>query len=533
MSEPACWTVRDAHFTVGGCDSMITTPHYRRMRAIRRLLGVESLESRHLLSVTLPSGIASVVPADGSALTQSPQNLVITFDQPATAYSASFLDVQLYPVINGVAQLSSPIFGSGTVQVPEENADPAGAPQNGTVLEIPLQLDDLTLPGGTYEIDVVGESGLEQALSYPDVAPWNSNNNVALSQFTLPYTGGATFSQPTANLGTIGSTIEKVQGTLNSSDAATAVDLYQINLAAGHFWQLGLSVSANSIGSPLLSDLTLFDAQGNVDATSRTGLSTDPSDPYLFSGLSSGTYYVGVSGSTNLPYASGGYNPLTGTQGIAGLAQAGGPFQLNLLAVPHDQSTQLVSFSLDRADVLGPSPTGLTLNFSSPIDLSNLFQPDVQQDALEVVDASGQIWPSTAEQYEVNDASLDLIFDEPLPAGQYSLIVSPQVGLTDLAGQPVTASGEPPGVLAQWTVAPGSGSYDRNNLGVLWPSNAQFRAVDQAPFSQTTIIAPHKSVSFRWVVDVPGLFILQTQNNSGSLAIQNSGNSGTTVLGSW
>jgi hypothetical protein len=198
--------------------------------------------------------------------------------------------------------------------------------------------------------------------------------------------------------------------------------------------------------------------------------------------------------------------------------------------VPHDQSTQLVSFSVDQADVLGSSPTGLTLNFSSPINLSNLFLPDAQQNALEVVNASGQVWPSTAEQYQVNNASLNLIFDEPLPAGQYSLIVPPQGGLTDLAGQPVTASGEPPGVLAQWTVAPGAGSYVQNNLGVLWPSNAQWKLDDQTPFSQTTVIAPHKNVSFRWVVDVPGLFIIQTQSNSGSLAIQISGNTGTTVL---
>ena len=289
MSEPACRTVRDAHFTVGGCDPMITTPRYRRMRASRRLLGVESLESRHLLSVTLPPGIASVVPADGLVLTQSPQNLVITFDQPLTAYNASFLDVQLYPVVDGVAQLSSPIFGSGTVQVPDEIADPPWAPPNGTVLEIPLQQDDLTLPGGTYEIDIVGALGLEQALSFPDVAPWNSNNNVVLAQFTVPDTGGVTLSQPTANLGTIGSTIQQVQGTLNSTDATKAVDLYQINLAAGHFWQLGLSVSTQSIGSPLLPALTLFNAQGNVIATSTTGLSSDPNEPFLFSGLSAGS----------------------------------------------------------------------------------------------------------------------------------------------------------------------------------------------------------------------------------------------------
>jgi len=493
---------------------------------------VESLESRHLLSVTLPPGIASVAPADGSALTQSPQNLVITFDQPFIAYGASSYDFQLYPVINGVVQIASPIFGSANVPEPLEIADPPGAPADGTVLEIPLQLENLTLPGGTYQINIVGGSGLEQGLSYPDVAPWNSGNDVALAQFSVPYTGGVTLSQPTANLGTIGTTVQNVWGVLNSSDATSTVDLYQINLAAGHFWELGLAVSAESIGSPLRSALTLFDAQGNVLATRvGTGLSTDPLDPYLFSGLSPGNYYVGVSGSTNLPYDSGGYNPHTGTQGLAGLNQPGGSFQLSLLAAPHDQSTQLVSFGLDHADPLEPSPTGLTLNFSAPISLNNLFQPDSQQTALEVVDSSGRIWPSTAEQYQVSDASLTLIFAQPLPAGKYTLIVPFQGGLTDLAGQPVTAPGESPGVLARWTVTPGIGSAVHNNLGILWTSSTQAIApTDQGAFSQTTLIAAGKSVTYRWVVTVPGYYALQTQNSSGSLAIQNSGNSGTTVL---
>jgi hypothetical protein len=509
---------------------MISSTVHRRKKAGRRIFRLESLEPRHLLSVTLPPGIASVSPSDGSVLTQTPQNLVVTFDQPGTAYGAAYFDFQIYPVIDGVVQTGSPVFGSPTMLYPPpENADPPGAPQNGTVLEIPLELDGLTLPGGTYQINIVGQSSLEQQLAGPGIAPWSSGNDVPLTQFSLPYTSGITLSQPTANLGTIGSTVDQVWGSLDSSDVANAVDLYQISLAAGHFWQLGLSVSAHAIGSSLLSDLTLFDSQGNVIASATTGLSSDPKDPYLFSGLNPGTYYVGVSASTNQAYGSGGYNPLTGLQGIAGLNQPGGSFELSLLAQPHDQSTHLVSFSLDRADAAESSPTGLTLAFSAPLSLSNLFQPDVQQTAVEVVDSSGRIWPSTAEQYQVSDATLTLIFDEPLPAGQYSLIVPSQGGLTDLAGQPVTASGESPEVLASWTVTPGIGSAVQNNLGIIWPSTLN-RLIGLGAFSQTTLITADKNVTYRWVVTVPGFFVLQTQNSSGSLAIQNSGSGGTTVL---
>jgi Bacterial pre-peptidase C-terminal domain len=512
---------------------MISASRNRRTRASRRLFCAECLESRHLLSVTLPPGIASVVPADGSALTQSPQNLVITFDQQYVAYGASSADIQLYPVINGLVQTGSPIFGTATVPEPLEIPDPPGAPANGTVLQVPLQLQDLTLPGGTYQIDIAGGSGLEGALGFFSGAPWTSGNDVALAQFTVPDTGGATLSQPTANLGTIGSTVQNVWGALDSHDAGSAVDLYQINLAAGHSWELGLAVSAESIGSPLLPDLTLFDAQGNVIAFSKsgTGLSSDPIDPYLFSGLARGTYYVGVSTSTNLPYGSGGYNPVTGTQGLAGLNQTGGSFELSLLAQPHDQPTKLVSSSLDYSDDLGPSPTGLTLTFSSPLNLNNLFIPDSEETALTVVDSSGQTYPTTAEQYDVSDGKLILIFDLPLPAGTYSLIVPSQGGLTDLAGQPVTAAGQPPGVLASWTVAPRYASVDQDNLGVLWPSGSQVLSPTAAnAFSQTIEIGPHQIETYRWVVTVPGYYVLQTQNSSGSLAVQNSGNSGTTVL---
>ncbi len=117
--------------------------------------------------------------------------------------------------------------------------------------------------------------------------------------------------------------------------------------------------------------------------------------------------------------------------------------------------------------------------------------PDQQETALDVVDSSGHIWPVTAENYQSSDAQLTLIFDEPLPAGQYSLIVPASGGLTDLAGEPVVAPGEPAGVLASWTVTSASGPKNPDDLGVLWPSTADVVwPTANGSFSETTALAP-------------------------------------------
>ena len=301
---------------------------------------------------------------------------------------------------------------------------------------------------------------------------WNPNQNEPISEFTV-LGQGATLGGAT-QLGTIGPNVETVLGGLNPEDSAASVDIYQFTLPQGHYWQVGLSVTASAIGSRLLPSLSLLDANGNVIATrnSGQGVLSDPNDPYLFEGLNPGTYYVAVSDAGNLPYGDSGFDPILGTPGTGGLRQSGGPypFQLGLVATPHDQPARLVGLTLDRADVTESSPTGLTLNFSGPIELSQLFMPDAQETALEVVDSSGQVWPITAESYEVTNAQLTLIFDQPLPAGTYTLIDSSPGGLTDLAGLPVVAPGEPAGVLGSWTVGPPVASSDTNNLGVIWPS---------------------------------------------------------------
>jgi hypothetical protein len=279
----------------------------------------------------------------------------------------------------------------------------------------------------------------------------------------------------------------------------------------------------------------LFDANGNVLAgrNAGTGLPSNPNDPYILTGLAAGTYYVGVSGAGNQPYGASGYDPVMGIPGTGGLNQPGGPFafQLGLLAQPHDRPTKLVNFTVDRADPADPSPTGLTLTFNGPIDLSHLFVPDTQSTALEVVDSSGQVWPFTPEGYDVTSARLNLVFNQPLPAGHYSLLLPSQNGLTDLALVPVTAAGEPSGVLADWTVAPSTRPSPASDLGVLWAAttggaNPQLAA----KFSQTTNLTSQQATTFRWVVTVPGFYKLQTQVESGSVSSLNLGSGQPTVL---
>ena len=322
-------------------------------------------------------------------------------------------------------------------------------PSAGNELIIPLQkfdlsdfsYDNITLPAGQYEIDLLGGTSIAQAASGalgPGPVLWNPNQDYPIGTFTI-LGQGATMSSSDSVL-TAGQT---TWGWLDPSNSSSAVDLYKFTLPAGNLWQVGLAISANSIGSSLLTDLSLFGADGTLLATrnSGTGIPSNPNDPYLFAGLEPGTYYVGVSGADNVPYSPGGYDPVLGIPGLNGISQSGGLFALNLIESPHVQATRLLTSTLDYSPSDQSSPIGITLTFSGPINLSNLFIPDVQESALEVLDSSGQAWPVTAESYDVSDASLELIFDRPLPPGSYTLVSSADDGLVDLAEQPVLAPG--------------------------------------------------------------------------------------------
>jgi hypothetical protein len=513
------------------------------------------LETRRLLSASdLPLGITavqleSITPPNGQGAAPA-QELVISFEQSdvnavLSELSGFFGGTYDFSYLINTLDSNKDFELDGPLGTVFGFADPPAVEtvsSNRVETNVSIPIAN-TLAPGTYQLSLNWGTGLDFLYGALDSslanAIWSSLNNstapVTIAQLTVqpPPPKGPTLSNATS-LGTIGSTVQNVWGTLDPGNVPSAVAFYQITLAPGHLWEVGLQVSASSVGSKLLPDLTLFDAKGNVLATrtAGTGIPTDPNDPYLFEGLQPGTYYVGVSGDGNLPNVAGGYNQFTGAYGGAGRAQPGGPFryELSVVAEAHDGTTNLLSFSLSHEDPNDPSPSSITLSFSAPIDLSNLFIPDVQETALDVVDSSGHDWPITAEDYQVTTNQLTLIFDQWLPPGTYSLVEPPTGGLTDLAGVSVVAPGQPAGVLATWTVS-ASGTGSANDLGTLWPSTGGVVwPTGNGSFSGTTSLTAGEDATFRWVVIVPGTYKLQTQVQGGEIEVINSGSGSTMVL---
>ena len=156
-----------------------------------------------------------------------------------------------------------------------------------TDLIIPMQkfdpgdfgYDNLTLAAGEYEIELTGGTAISYAASGaggPGPELWDPSVNHVISEFTVSG-GGPTIGTATP-LGAIGSTVQSIGGSLDPDNPDSAVDLYQFTLPEGHFWQVGLAISANSIGSPLQAGLSLMDSSGTVLATrdAGTGLASDP-----------------------------------------------------------------------------------------------------------------------------------------------------------------------------------------------------------------------------------------------------------------
>jgi hypothetical protein len=463
----------------------------------------------------------------------STEALVLTFNesfQPAALLGNTLgFDVQLTDS-NG-----DPVVDPTATAPPELLFDPNAA--SSTQLVIPLiqgdsqdQWTPVTLQPGMYQVSMEAGSALAATLG-ADPDPGWAFENQPLAQFSV--LGQGAMVSGATNLGSLGAKVQTIQGTLTPADYRNAVDLYEFTIAPGSIRQFGVQVSTPGGAGSLLPALTIFDSQGKVLATrdSGTGLPSDPNDPYLLLGLQPGTYYAGISGAGNLPTVAGGYNPVTGTPGIVGRNQPGGPFpfQLSLVAAPHNPSS-LTGFSLTYADPLDPSPTGLTLTFSGPIDPSGLLAPDQQESALLLLDSSGKSWPMTALSYQVSENRLTMLFDQRLSGGSYTLVSPANGGLTDLAGLPVgTPKGLPPGVLARWTVVPQLpvGPIPSQNLGVLWPGqvNVTWNPVTDA---RTTGLAPGQASSYRFVVTCPGIY--EVESEVGEMSVQLYGSAGTPLL---
>jgi len=513
------------------------------------------LEPRCLLATGLP-GVTAVT-FDTSTM---PPQVEITFDQTDISKIGGTLpdgfgataDEKLYALLNGQDGLSDfeidQLANDGTVvnqilgpmNLPSVENVTTVTVAGSQVVQVSIPIIGPALQPGHYQVALEGASTFDMLFDAIEPGPawdalYNNFQPVAIGQFAV-YGPGARF-QNASSLPTPGSAVTTVTGYLNPDDYRSAVDLYQFTLGPtpGNLWQVGLAVQANSIGSALQADVTLFRSDGTVVASglSGTGLPGDPGDPYLFAGLQPGTYCIGVSGAGYLPYGSSGYDPKLGIPGILGLNQPGGPFpfHLSVVAAPHSQPTTLTSSSPNWLDPFSPSPTSLTLDFSGPINLSNLFVVDQAEGSLELVDAANVVWPITAESYNIGQHELTMIIDEPLPGGTYSLISPTGDPLTDLAGQPVIAPGEPAGVLATFNVAAPSGLSIPGNLGVLWPEQIGIAPASiGGTFSGSVSLEHGQSVTYRFVASVTGLYKLQTVMGGGSIMVQQFGSAGMNTL---
>ena len=261
----------------------------------------------------------------------------------------------------------------------------------------------------------------------------------------------------------------------------------------GHLWRFGAEVDASRIGSPLVSSLTIYDAQGQAIPT-REGVPTDfPRDPYLFAGLEPGTYYLGVSA------GSGGATP------------SGGAFDLRVVADPADAPTTVESISVDDADPTENVPTGLTIGFSGAMD--ELAMAANPSGLIEVVDASGRAWSAGATSYDAADASATFVFDQALPAGSYTVVLAGQGGLVDLIGRAPVAPGLPAGDLGRFVVPSTAPGHDPEDLGPIFLDAAEHGV------SSKIQLGPNGDATYRFVVTVRGFYDVVTADSGGAATI--------------
>ena len=544
---------------------MNRAPRPQRIKTCRRRLFLEPLESRYLLSgsgvssvnwIGMPDGfpyqIATMDPAghnlNHEILTESPQNLIVTFasSDPSNQPLSFFFDgdIQLFQIVKNQdgTENTDPVFDPQQLPPSDHTGTQWTFPSLSYVADqstsLSLRSTDPTNPAapyvlslspGQYRIGLQAVSGTAYSTGLFDLNPnADPSQYYDLADFSvipkLAMTWQDARDQATPVDPLRPGDVQVLPGSLDFSNGQNPAVLYKITLPPGQFWRLGVELDAQRINSSLLGAIALFDQSGNLLATrvSGTGRPHYPNDPYLFTGLDGGVYYIGVSGAGNLPQQYGGYSQ-NGTVYTSGQTQTGYPYQLDLVADPVTAPTRVVGFTLHWADPLDPSPTGLTVAFSGPIDVNSLLGKGTNQPPVKVLDQAGRSWALTPSGYQESLGQVSFVFDQRLPAGQYTLQVPTSGGLTDLAGRAPIGPGLLQGVLASWTVSPRIGRSSPNDLGVLWPSQHD-------GFRRNSTIAPGQMMVYRVVVPVSGLYKLQTTLAQGKLMIVRVGPDGRAVV---
>jgi hypothetical protein len=400
------------------------------------------------------TGATSVIlvdPAPGSTNKQAPAVLKVQFGNSILPPSISS-DFELDRIAAD---------GSSTSIATEGNSLTESLDRDPTVIDIATAVP---LGAGDYRLVLLASSALK-GIDFSSLA---GKTDQTVGTFNINPKGVGL--SDANDLGSPVSTVVNATGQLNLTEDPGAVGLYKVELPEGHFWRLGVEVNAQAIGSPLLSRLSVFDATGKLVASDVTGLSNTPDDPYIFLGLNPGTYYIGISGIGNVPGQPGGYDIATATAGSSQTGLVSGAYRLGIVADPADSLTMVETVTVDHADPTSEMPTGLTIHFNGPLD--ELAMTGHQNQLISLIDASGRAWQADSNNYVRGTASLSFLFDQPLPAGLYTVKLGGQGDLVDLSGRAPIAPGLPAATLGSFRLAPYAASSDPTDFGPILPSVA-------------------------------------------------------------
>lgn len=442
-------------------------------------------------TLSSPLSVTGTTPADGATVGDSVSTVTVTFDKA----------IDPIWLLNDfeVRQIDAPGGNPASIPILSESVEPSHPDQ------VVLSLVGSLQPG-QYQVVLLGLNSVTGV----DGSYVNTMlQDQVLATFSVAKPGAT--EADARYLGVAGPKVKTVQGSLDFAADPSAVALYSFVVPSGSTWRVGAEVQAQRIGSPIDTVLTLFDTNGHILASDDVGRPGATWDPYLFQTLSSGLYYLGVSGVGNTPGQPGGYDLADGFAGSGGQRQPGGAFQLQLVADPVTRPTTVSRFQIDHADPGWAGPTGFSIGFSGAVQVApsggNLAE-SADRD-LVLVDQNGQTWPILAVGYDESGARLTYVFQQALPVGHYRVELPEQGGLTDLAGQPPVAPGETGRVLAEFDVTAPPSKAAAGNLGPVFPGTS---GQSNLP---TLELQPGQTWSSRLVTLADGLTTIQVSAAGG------------------
>ena len=315
------------------------------------------------------------------------------------------------------------------------------------------------------------------------------------------------------------------------------VDFYAFQISGTGSYVLFAEVWAGRVGSPLDAAVSLYrrEAAGtpptllavsdsNFNSTrDTTGMIPLFSDPGLFRSLTAGDYFVVVSASGNLPDegAFGVFDPSVSHSGEAGYST--GRYVLSLGLRQDMAAPEVLEVSPAADEVLAGPPTHLVVRFSEFMNLFDLAAVTYTQTSQSTVSA---VWVEAAdgtryfprlESYNAATDEATFLMLDGLIAGSYTLHLAGSLGLTDIAGNPLTGSDphDPTGdYVSTFQVAGPERSFDAQgrltfasqesndaaaqaqNLGVLFPHEIQTGVLVQRDYTADPSNAPADQIDY-------------------------------------